>query len=106
VFPDDDAAGEALGAGGADVIVAERIEHRDARESGDVGHRQQGQSDAGKDKIAQAAPLAEGRPVEFCGEPDKQQRRRHEARQAHADQRDAETEPVENPSPPHRRQRA
>jgi hypothetical protein len=60
MFPDDSAAGEAFGAGGADEIVAEDVEHGDAGEADDVGHGGEGEGESGEDDVIDAAPGADG----------------------------------------------
>ena len=50
---DDAAVGEALGAGGADIVLAQHLEHGRARLPGDDGERNGAEHDRGQDQVAQ-----------------------------------------------------
>src|SRR5688572_21751487 len=84
MLPDDRAARESFGAGGADEIVAEHVAH--------VGHGREREGQAGKDDVVDTAPGADG-PFQF-GSEHEENGGGDEAGETDADEGDGEARPV------------
>ncbi len=57
VAVDDGGLGEALGAGGADVVLAELFEHGGADHAGEDGGEAQGEGEGGEDQVEEEISL-------------------------------------------------
>ena len=78
---EDDALGEAFGAGGADEILTEHLEHASSEESGDGGDVRGGEGGGGQDKGFGRAPAADGQPFEPDAEDEDEEGAEHEGGQ-------------------------
>src|SRR6185437_7391607 len=97
VAPERGAAGKAVGAGGADVVLLERIEERGAHDAREDRGLRQGQRDGGQGKGAQAEPealvpagkAAGGEPAQAHRKNEDEQHREPEVRHGDAELGDA-----------------
>ena len=68
VAVDDGALGQAFGAGGADVVLAELFEHGGADHAGEDGGEGAAHGEGGQDEVGERSGAGDGEPSEFDGE--------------------------------------
>ena len=62
---DDRAFGQAFGAGGADVVLAELFEHRRAHHARENGSERAAHGDCGQNEIGERSGSGDGQPSKF-----------------------------------------
>ena len=83
----DQALAEALGAGGADVLLAQNLQHGRAGHAGDERDREGGQRERGEDQAHAPLGAGRGQPVQVDGEDDDQHEAEPVGRHGDAEQR-------------------
>jgi len=88
VAQDDDALGQALGAGGADVVLIELFEHGGADHAGEDGGEGAAHGDGGQDEMGEATGSADREPAELDRDEQDEDGAECEGREGQAEQAD------------------
>ena len=88
VAVDDGALGQAFGAGGADVVLAELFEHRGAHHAGEDGGERSAHGEGGENEVGERAGAGDGEPSELDGEEQDQDRAEREVGERQAEEAD------------------
>src|SRR3989442_8532661 len=89
VLGDDQRLGQALGAGGPDVVRSQHFEHRRPREPGDRGHGEGTERERGQDEIPPVLPAGGRQEAELQRDDQDQENPDEERRRRLADERQA-----------------
>src|SRR5213594_1454650 len=106
VLGDDQRLGQALGAGGPDVVRAQHFEHRRPGEPGDRGHGEGAERERGQEEIPPVLPAGGRQEAELQRDDQDQENPDEERRRGLADERQSHGDLVDRGVAPNRRDHA